>query len=62
MVFLDPREYAKIVSEINTNYEKYRGKRIAIHLSFGFDNNAYAYIFENKGLNKYIFISRDLIE
>ncbi|SDJ25154.1 hypothetical protein SAMN04487760_10489 [Lachnospiraceae bacterium G41] len=62
MVFLDPREYAKIVSEINTNYEKYRGKRIAIHLSFGFDNNAYAYIFENKGFNKYIFISRDLIE
>ena len=62
MVYLDPREYAKIISEINTNYALYEGKRIGIHLSYGIDCKAYAYVFENQGFNNYIFISRDEIE
>jgi hypothetical protein len=62
MIYLDKREYAKIVSEINTYYEKYERKRIAIHISYGINNRAYAYVFENHGYNEYSFISRDEIE
>ena len=62
MIVLDAREYAKIVSEINTNYKFYEGKRIGIQLSYGIDNKSYAYIFENRGFNNYIFISRDELE
>ena len=62
MIFLSPREYAKIISEINTNYDLYEGKRIAVHLSYGIDNRAYAYVFENKGFNDYTFIARDELE
>lgn len=51
--YLNAAEYSKIVSEINTNYEKYRGKRIAIHMSYGIDNRAYWYYFENHGFNRY---------
>ena len=43
--YLNKAEYAKIVSEINTNYAKYEGKKIAAHLSFGTDNQAYSYMF-----------------
>ena len=62
MIYLDPREYAKIVSEINTNYSLYEGKRICIHLSYSIDCRAYAYVFENHGYNEYVFIARDEIE
>ena len=61
MVYLDAREYAKIMSEINTKYSMYEGKRICVHLSYGIDNRAYVYVFENRGYDDYIFISRDEI-
>ena len=54
MIYLDFREYAKIVSEINT-----KDKRVGIHLSYGIDNKAYAYVFEIHGFNEYTFIARD---
>lgn len=46
-------EYAKIFSEINTNYGKYDKKPFAIHMSYGIDNKAYWYYFENHGYNNY---------
>ena len=58
MIFLEPQEYAKIISAINSNYSKYEGKRIAVHLSYGTDNRAYIYYFENRGFNDYIFNAR----
>ena len=62
MFFLDVSEYAKMVSEINTNYNLYEGKRIGIHLSYGIDYQAYAYVFENRGFDDYIFIARDELD
>ena len=50
---LEPAEYAKIRSEINTNYGKYKGKRLAVHASYGIDDNAYLYYFENEGFDNY---------
>jgi len=50
---LNPSEYAKICSEINTNYNKYDGKPFAIHMSYGTDAAAYWYYFENHGYNDY---------
>lgn len=50
---LNKQEYAKIYSEINTNYQKYWGKSFAIHMSYGVDDKAYAYYFENQGYNQY---------
>lgn len=52
-LYLPKAEYAKIVSEINTNYGKYEGKMFAIHTSYGIDNRAYHYYFENHGFDKY---------
>ena len=34
-------------------YEKYVGKPFAIHLSYGIDNRAYWYYFENHGFDNY---------
>jgi hypothetical protein len=62
MIYLDIKEYSKIVSEINTYYSKYEGKRICIHLSYGIDNKAYAYLFENLSFNNYIFLARDELD
>lgn len=62
MIYLDPREYAKIVSEINTIYDRYKGKRYAQHLSYGIDDIAYVYTFQNHGFNDYTIIGRDEIE
>jgi hypothetical protein len=50
---LSKAEYAKINSEINTNYAKYEGMAFAIHASYGEDNNPYWYYFENHGYNNY---------
>lgn len=50
---LSGAEYAKICSEINTNYSKYEGMPFAIHASYGVDNVAYWYYFENHGYNNY---------
>ena len=55
---LDGKEYAKIVSEINTNYEMYRGKVFSIHYSVGIDNCYYIYFFENHGFNGYNIYDR----
>lgn len=55
---LSTQEYAKIVSEINTNYRKYRGKPFAIHLSVGTDDNYYFYYFENHGFNNYNIVGK----
>ena len=58
---LDPAEYAKIRSEINTYYNKYKGKPVAAHLSYGLDNIAYTYIFENYGFDDYnIFMKAEI--
>ena len=51
--YLSNAEYAKITSEINTNYGKYKKKRFAIHMSYGVDNCPYWYYFENLGYNNY---------
>ena len=46
-----PNEKEKIRSEINTIYAKYEGKRISIHYSYGLDDIAYKYYFENQGFD-----------
>ena len=52
--WLEPKEYSKIVSEINNLYDSvYKGKRLATHTSFGIDGIAYIYWFENHGFNNY---------
>ncbi len=50
---LSKTEYAKIVSEINSNYEKYQSRPFAVHMSYGIDNRAYWYYFENHGYDNY---------
>lgn len=50
---LDANEYAKIISEINSNYEIYKGQLIAAHYSLGIDGIYYIYYFENHGFNDY---------
>ncbi|MCI6782294.1 hypothetical protein ACTQ1U_15100 [Thermoguttaceae bacterium LCP21S3_D4] len=50
---LSSMEYAKICSEINTNYAKYDGKKFAVHASYGIDQKAYWYYFENHGYDNY---------
>ena len=47
--FIYPKEYAKIISEINTNYFKYKNHKIAVHISYDLDGKCCAYFFENKG-------------
>ena len=54
---LEKGEYAKIVSEINTNYRKYDGKRICYHFSY-WKNNFYTYKFINNGFDDYRFIGK----
>ena len=51
--FLPASEYAKICSEISSNYAKYRDKALAIHASYGVDNKPYWYYFENQGYDNY---------
>jgi hypothetical protein len=55
---LTKEEYAKIVSEINTNYKKYEGRGIFVHRSVGPDNRYYLYFFENRGFDDYIFLDK----
>lgn len=45
--YLNYMEYAKINSEINScYYDKYVGKKMAVHKSLGIDNRYYYYYFE----------------
>ena len=55
---LDYREYAKIISEINTNYELYKDKPYPVHYSVGVDNRYYVYFFENHGFNEYNIVEK----
>lgn len=56
--FLERTEYAKIISEINTNYALYKDERFAVHYSIGTDNRYYVYYFENFGFNNYKIIEK----
>ena len=52
--WLNPKEYSKIVSEIDSVFDaRYCGKNICAHSSFGIDGVAYIYWFENHGFNNY---------
>ena len=56
----DWREKEKNRAEINTNYRKYEGKRMAVHLSYGLDGKTYKYYFENRGFDEInIFIREE---
>ena len=55
---LSAAEFAKIYSEINTNYSKYEKMAFAVHASYGVDNKAYWYYFENHGYNNYNIFMR----
>ena len=55
---LDAREYAKIIHEINSNYELYKDKPYPVHYSVGIDNHYYAYFFENHGFNDYNIVEK----
>ena len=59
--FLESDEYAKIISEINSNYDKYKGKQIAVHYSYDLLYGSYKYFFENHGYNDYNIISKQYI-
>ena len=59
--WLDPREYSKIISEINDKYDVlYRGRRVAAHTSFGIDGYAYVYWFEIHGFDNYNIYLRSI--
>ena len=55
---LDPEEYKKIISEINSNYDLYKGKSHATHLSLGINGGYYIYYFENRGFDDYTIVKR----
>ena len=44
--YLEKKEYAKIIGEINTNYELYKDEPYSVHYSVGGDNHYYVYFFE----------------
>ena len=50
---ISSKEKSKIEHEINTNYSKYNGQEYCVHYSYGLDNVAYRYYFENHGFNQY---------
>ena len=57
--WLHPKEYGKIISEINNIYDmQYEGQKICAHPSFGIDGIAYIYWFENHGFNDYNIFQR----
>lgn len=49
---LSPSEYAKIISEINSNYGLYQDQPFCVHYSIGTDNHYYEYFFENHGFKE----------
>lgn len=59
---LSSNEKAKIEHEINTNYSKYNGQEYCVHYSYGLDNRAYRYYFENHGFNNYNIYSKRKIK
>lgn len=57
-VYLEPKEYGRVMSEINTWYKKEYKDRPIISKAIG----DYVYTFENYEYNEYRFIGRDKIE
>lgn len=57
--YLSPREYAKIISEINTNYDKYAGLWFCVHYSYDITGRACRYLFENRGFDDYNIYSKE---
>lgn len=58
---LTPKEYGKIVREINTNYSVYQYDRMCIHSSVSNEDNCYYYYyFINNGYNDYVFFDKVL--
>lgn len=55
---LDKREYAKIISEINSNYDLYKDEKYPVHYSVGIDHHYYLYFFENHGFNDYNIVEK----
>lgn len=55
---LAKREYARIVSEINTCYTLYEGQLFCVHNSYDFNDGAFSYYFENHGYNDYNIVSK----
>ena len=51
--YLNTREYAKIISEINTEYDRYKDKPLAMHISHDIFGAECVYFFENHGFNNY---------
>ena len=56
--YLNSHEYAKIISEINTNYSKYKGLWFCVHNSSDVNGTACRYYFENRGYNDYNIYSK----
>ncbi len=56
-VRLSKKEYGKIVSEINTNYSKYKDNKICYHNSF-WNKSYFTYKFLNKGFDDYDFLEK----
>ena len=57
-IYLDPNEYARIISEINTCYSLYEGQTYCVHDSYDIGDGAYSYFFENHGYNDYNIYSK----
>ena len=58
-IWLPPKEYGKIVSEINAVYDVlYEESYICVHVSYGVNEKAYVYWFENHGFNDYNFFRK----
>ena len=55
---LGSAEYAKIISEINTNYGLYVNQPYSVHCSVGLDGRYYLYYFENHGFNNYNIVEK----
>ena len=57
-IILSPKEYGKIVSEINSNYALYRNERFCMHYSLDNFGRYCIYIFINYGYNEYVFVGK----
>ena len=57
-IHLEPAEYKKVMSEINTNYHaRFAGEQTG-HIAISHDFGAYLYQFEINDYNQYRFISK----
>ncbi len=51
--YLPKDEYAKIIEEINTNYESYKDERFSVHFTLDNNDTYQMYYFENHGFDDY---------